>query len=351
MKKIGNIYPKICSSENIYFAIINASKRKRKRTNVKKVLENLDNNIKIVQKMLVNKTYKPNEYKKIKIHDGARRKERIIYKPQFFPDQVIHWALMLQIQGIISKGMYEYCCASIKNRGIIYVVRKLKKILVIDRKNTKYCLKLDVKKFYPSVDVNILKNKFVKKIKCRDTLDLIDLILDSSEQGLPIGNYTSQWFANFYLQDLDHFIKEKLHIKYYIRYMDDMILFGKNKKELHKAKIEIENFLHKEHLRLKENWNLFKVDSRPIDFVGYRFYRGYTTLRKSNFLRIKRRIKKISKKSYINLTDASAVISYYGWIKHCDSYNFTQKYIKPYVNLKKCKGVISYENRKQYNSR
>lgn len=348
MKRKGNIYSSICDKKNIYMAIINASKRKRSRINVKKVFENLEKSIEIVQKMLIEKTYKPNEYKKVKIHDGARKKERIIYKPQFFPDQVIHWALMLQIQDVILKGMYEYCCASIKNRGILYVVRKIKKILVIDRKNTKYCLKLDIKKFYPSIDLDILKKKFMKKIKCRDTLDLIDLILDSSEQGLPIGNFTSQWFANFYLQDLDHYIKEELKVPYYIRYMDDMLLFGRNKKELHKVKDKIEEFLQKEHLKLKENWSLFKVDSRPVDFVGYRFYRGYTTLRKSNFLRIKRRIKKISKKLYINLTDASAVISYYGWIKHCDSYNFTQKYIKPFVNLKKCKGVISYENRKQH---
>ncbi|MBS1340456.1 MAG: RNA-directed DNA polymerase [Clostridia bacterium] len=81
------------------------------------------------------------------------------------------------------------------------------------------------------------------------------------------GNYTSQWFANYYLQNLDHFIKEKLKTPYYIRYMDDMLVFHRNKKELRKIKIEIEEFLKSEHLRLKENWQLFKVDSRPIDFI------------------------------------------------------------------------------------
>ena len=82
-------------------------------------------------------------------------------------------------------------------------------------------------------------------------------------------------------------------------------------------------------------------------FYGYRFHRGYTTLRKSNFLRIKRRIKRISKKRYLNQLDSSAVISYYGWIKHCNSYNYNQKYMKPYVDLNKCKGVIKHESRKQ----
>ena len=86
------------------------------------------------------------------------------------------------------------------------------------------------------------------------------------------GNYTSQWFANFYLQDLDHYIKEDLKIPYYIRYMDDMVLFHRNKKELHKARVKIEEFLKNEDLKLKENWQLFKTDSRPIDFLGYKFF-------------------------------------------------------------------------------
>lgn len=116
-----------------------------------------------------------------------------------------------------------------------------------------------------------------------------------------------------------------------------MLLFHRNKKELRKIKNEIELFLKNEDLKLKENWQLFKVESRPVDFIGYRFYRGYTTLRRGNFLRIKRRIKKVAKKRYIRYTDASAVISYMGWIKHCDSHTFITKYVKPYVDLKKLK--------------
>lgn len=161
------------------------------------------------------------------------------------------------------------------------------------------------------------------------------------------GNYTSQWFANFYLQDLDHYIKEQLKVPYYIRYMDDMVIFHRNKKELHKMKDEIEKFLQREGLKLKENWQLFKVDSRPIDFLGYRFYRGYTTLRSNNFLRIKRRVKKVYKKGKLNKKDASAIISYHGWIKHSNSFEFNKKYIRPYTDIKKCKEVVSNANRKQ----
>lgn len=165
------------------------------------------------------------------------------------------------------------------------------------------------------------------------------------------GNYTSQWFANFYLQDLDHYIKEELKVPYYLRYIDDMVLFHRNKKELHKIKDKIEEFLKKEDLKLKENWQLFRTESRPLDFLGYRFYRGYTTLRKCNFLRIKRRYKKISKKTNMTYIDASASLSYYGWLKHCNSYNFKEKYVKPYVDLNKCKGVIKRESRKQFTTK
>lgn len=123
--------------------------------------------------------------------------------------------------------------------------------------------------------------------------------------------------------------------------MDDMVLFGRNKKELHKVKKLIDTFLKPEGLKIKENWQLFKIDSRPLDFLGYRFYRGYTTLRRSNFLRIKRRAKKIAKRGYLRLTDAYSMISYNGWLSHCNSFNYRNKYIKSYkITMKKCKGVI-----------
>lgn len=351
MKRKGNFYDKITELSNIELAIYKASKGKTKRKAVEKILDAPTYYALQVQKMLVDKTYEPSPYKEMKILDGARKKERIIYKPMFYPDQIIHWALMLQLEPILTKRMYHWNCASIKDRGIHHGMRYVKRILVDDRKYTKYCLKLDVKKFYPSIDKEILKNKFKKIIKDNDVLWLINKIIDSSESGVNIGNYTSQWFANVYLSDLDHYIKEELKVKYYIRYMDDMVLFSNNKKELHKTRIKIEQFLDKEHLKLKENWQLFKTDSRPLDFLGYRFHRGYTTLRKGNFLRIKRRIKKIYKKGTINFHDACAVLSYNGWIIHSNCYNYTQKYIKPYIEFEKCKEVIRNETRKQFEAK
>ena len=165
------------------------------------------------------------------------------------------------------------------------------------------------------------------------------------------GNFTSQHFANFFLQNLDHYIKQKLKVKYYIRYMDDLLLFGSNKKKLHNIREMIVEFLKNEKLEIKENWKLFKTDSRPVDFIGFRFYRGYTTLRRGNFLRSKRRIKRISKKKKLNYKDAAAIISYCGIFKCTNSYKLKKKYLYSNVKIKKCKGVIRNESRKYSRTR
>lgn len=186
MKRKGNFYNKIVDKNNIYQAILKASKGKTTRPNVIKILNNICYYVEYLHTILAEKTYIPSQYQEMKIHDGARKKERIIYKPRFYPDQCVHWALMLQIEDILKKGMYEFCCASVKGRGILYGANYIKKILVRDRKNTKYCLKLDVKKFYPSIDKEILKRKFRKIIKDGEVLNLIDLIIDSHPKGVPI---------------------------------------------------------------------------------------------------------------------------------------------------------------------
>ena len=185
MKRKGCIYEEICKRENIK----KASCRKRNRPNVKKVNENVDYYILELQKMLINKEYEPSPYIEKKIYDGANKKERTIYKPKFYPDQCVHWALMLQIEDILKKGMYDWSCAAIEGRGVHYGARHIKKILVRDRKNTKYCLKLDIKKYYPSINKELLKKKFIRIIKDYDVLELIEKIIDSSEEGLPIRKF------------------------------------------------------------------------------------------------------------------------------------------------------------------
>jgi len=302
MKRIGNIYCKIYNIENIKKAIMQASLGKREKLYVSVILSDIDGYADKISAMLKNNEYFPSPYTIKTIVDGSSGKERTIFKPKFYPDQIIHWALMLQIQPIMMRGMYKYNCGSVPGRGTGFGQKTLRKWLDGDYKNTKYCLKLDVKKFYPSINNEILKKMFRKILKDNNCLRLIDLIIDSN-QGLPIGNYTSQWFANFFLQSLDHYIKENLGVKYYIRYVDDLVLLGSNKRKLHKARIKIEGFLSEIELTLKDNWQLSKVSSRPIDFLGFKFYQNKTILRKRNALRIRRRINKISKKPYLSFRD------------------------------------------------
>jgi hypothetical protein len=237
--------------------------------------------------------------------------------------------------------MYDYTCGSVPGRGTSYGQKVLRKWLDNDCRGTKYCLKMDISKFYPSVDVGILKGMFRTKIKDQDCLWLIDAILDSNQDGLPIGNYTSQWFSNFFLQGLEHHIKELLKVKYYIRYVDDLVLLGSNKKVLHKVKLAIDKYLQSIHLTMKQDWQVFLINTRAIDFLGFRFFRDKTILRKRIALRIRRRITKISRKSELNYLDACAVVSYWGWIKRSDSYNFYNKYVEPKVSIKKAKRRIS----------
>ena len=342
MKRKGYIYEEICHKENIRMAILKASKGKRHRGDVQRVLSNMPKYIDKIQKLLISESYMPSDYKIETIKEGISQKERIIYKPNFYPDQIIHWAIILKLEPILSKGMYIFSCGSIPNRGVHYGKKYINKWVTKDHKNTKYYLKLDIHKFYPSIDVDILRLKLRTRIKDKKVLFLIDKILSKSD-GLPIGILISQWFANFYLQELDHYIKEKLGVKYYMRYMDDMVLFGRNKKELHKVRIKLSEFLEKENLSLKKNWQLCRFDPEPLDFMGFRFYRHKTTMRKSIMFRISRKANKISKKPKPTYKDACSMMSYLGWVKNSDSYLFFKNRIKSKVNIKQLKNIIRKE--------
>lgn len=326
---------------------MNASKKKRDRRPVIRVLKNIDYYALEIQEMLINQTYKPSPYIKALLKDGANGKERLIYKPAFYPDQCIHWALMQVIEPIFNKGMYNYCCGSVPGRGTHYAQKAIRKWIDSDKLHTKYILQIDITKFYPSIQHNILKDMLKTKIKDPQVLWLANEIIDSTKTGLPIGNYTSQWLANFYLQGFDYFIKQELNAKYYIRYMDDCIIFGNNKRKLHKSRKEMQIYLEQLGLEVKNNWQVFRLDCRPLDFLGFKFYRTHTTLRARNSLRIKRRAKRISKKKSLSYKDSTAMISYMGWLKHSDSHNFYNKNIKPYVDVNKMKEVISNESRKR----
>lgn len=343
MRTIGYIYERVCDKENIKKAIICAAKNKKDRKEVQRILADIDRFVDEIYEMLINETYIPAPYTVARIREGILRKERIIHKPKFFPDQIIHWAIILQLKPIISKSMYEYACGSIPKKGPLWGKKKVEKWIRTDRKNTKYYLKTDITKFYPSVDNELLKKKLRAKLKDERFLNLLVKILDLIP-GLPIGILLSQWLAHLYLTDLDHFIKQDLGVVHYIRYADDMVFFGRSKKELHKVRVVLEKELAELGLKINPNWQVSRLDKEPLDFMGFRFHRNWTVLRRKLMLRTTRRIKRVYKKPKPSLKDASGVISSLGWIKHSNSKSLKAKWIDPYIRIKKLKGIIRRES-------
>lgn len=344
MKRYGYIYERICDKDNIRLAIQKAANRKRNRHDVRKVLSDEERYVDLLHEMLIKETYVFSNYTTGTVREGAAQKERKIFKPRFYPDQILHWAMMLQLSPVLKNGMYEITCGSIPGRGVHYGKRFVRKWIKTDRKNTKYYLKMDVSKFYPSVDLELLMQKIKRKIKDEKVLRMVDRIL-AKGSGLPIGILVSQWLANFYLQDLDHYIKQELKGTYYVRYMDDMVVFGRSKHQLHHTRKAITDYLNTEKLILKKNWQVCRLDKEALDFMGFRFFRCKTILRKSIMLRITRKARAIKKKPKVSSRDAAGIISYLGWVKHSDSHILFEKRIRPYINIRMLKGIIRKESR------
>lgn len=320
MKRYDNIFNEIINIENIKYAHLNARKGKNHYTEVKKVNEDIDYHSKKIQNLLKDKKFKNSKY--IIFNKQCGKKNREIYKLPYYPDRIIHHAIMQKVKDIWINLFIEDSYACIEGKGIHYGVKRVKTSLK-DVKNTKYCLKFDIKKFYPSINNDILKNIIRKKIKDKDLLWLLDEIIDSTK-GLPIGNYLSQYLGNLYLTYFDHFCKEKLKIKYYHRYCDDIVIFSSNKEELHYLLKYIKDYLYINlDLNVKENHQIFPVNKRGVNFLGYIFFHTHTLLRKSIKDKMKKKLNKKIDKDKI-------FASYNGWMKHSDCYNLKYKYFSEY---------------------
>jgi RNA-directed DNA polymerase len=315
MKRKNNLYQRICSVENLQLADSIARKGKKNQPGVVKFDQNPDENILILHKMLVEKTYKTSAYTTFPIYEP---KERLIFRLPYFPDRIVHHAVMNILESIFVSIFTANTYSCIKKRGIHAAAKAVKDALT-DISGTQYCLKLDIKKFYPNVNNDILKLLLRRKFKDADLLWLLDEIIDSTP-GLPIGNYLSQYFANFYLTYFDHWIKENLKVKYYFRYADDIVILSDNKPYLHNILSEIKYYMQNElKLTVKDNYQVFPVDDRGIDFVGYVFRHTHILLRK----RIKKSFARMLKRN----KNPQSIASYKGWAKYCNSKNLLKKLI------------------------
>lgn len=322
MKRINNLYNKIADINNIYKADEKARKCKRKSYGVKKHDENqLGDNFNLYLD-LCNQEYRTSKYTTFKIYEP---KERVIFRLPYYPDRITHHAIMNIMEPIWVNIFTKDTYSCIKGRGIHALSKNLKNDLINHPKETEYCLKLDIRKFYPSINHDILKEIIRKKIKDKSLLKLLDEIIDSAE-GVPIGNYLSQFFANLYLAYFDHWVKEELKVKFYYRYADDIVLLSNDKSKLRSWLLAIKLYLTNVlDLKVKDNYQIFPVESHGIDFVGYVFRHKYTKLRKNTKKKIWKLVNALEKKKISISRFKRSMASYAGWLKYCDSKNLLRK--------------------------
>lgn len=299
--------------ENLMLADQKAQKGKKDQYGVKLHMKNQQMNLLMLQDRLLSHTYSTSEYDVFQVFEP---KERTVYRLPYYPDRITHHAIMNVLEPIFVSTFTSDTYSCIKKRGIHLLLNNLKRDLK-DVPGTKYCLKLDIKKFYPSIDHSILKRLLRKKIKDESLLWLLDEIIDSAP-GVPIGNYLSQYLANFYLTYFDHWIKEQLNVRYYYRYADDIVILSCSKQQLHDLLSQIKIYLLQNlNLEVKENHQVFPVESRGIDFVGYVFFHTHIRIRKSIKQRFARKLAKNP--------NHPSVASYTGWLKHCNAIHLTKK--------------------------
>lgn len=354
MKSYKHLYEVCISESNRKESIKLAKHSKRIRKIIKE--RHLSDDVLVAEAYDLLENFESADHTPIHIYDGISRKERKIIVPTM-EELIVQHCVVNALKPMFYRGMYEHSYASLPDRGAHKGKKIIEKWIAHDSKNVKYVLKMDIYHFFDSIPHDILKAKLSKKIRDEKMLNLLFKIIDVTDIGIPLGFYTSQWFSNWYLQGLDHYIKEQLGAVHYIRYMDDMVIFGSNKKVLHRMRQAVDEYLHKElGLELKGNWQVFrfsygKDQGRDLDFMGFRFFRNRTVLRKSIMFKATRKAKRISVKERPTIYDARQMMSYLGWIKCTDTYTMYLFWIKPYVNFQKMKRKISkYDKTDDYHS-
>ena len=315
MKLYNDIYEEITSLKNLILAWKKARKGKTKRSYVKEFEENLGYNLKTLHEDLKNQTYKAEPLKIFILRDP---KTRVISKSAF-RDRIVHHALCNIIEPLFDRIFIYDSCANRKGKGTLFALKRFNNFqrkVTHNLSKEAFCLKADIKHYFQEIDRNILSRIIKKKIKCRKTLCLITLILNnfSSVKGMPLGNLTSQFFANVYLNELDYFVKYKLKAKYYLRYVDDFVILNKSKLQLKIWKEEICSFLE-ERLSLEIHTDKSKIISlsRGMDFVGFRIFYYFKILRKRNIKKMKFTVHNFNKK-LINNKKFLEILN--GWNAH-----------------------------------
>lgn len=352
MKRYDHLFEKICDIENLRKAHKNAKKGKGWYKEVQEIDKDPDKYLEQIQEMLINHTYRTSEYEVFYKDDG--RKKRKIYKLPYFPDRICQWAILQVIEPCIINNLTTDTYSAIPDRGIHKALHKMQDAMWNHPEECKYCLKLDARHYYQSINHDLLKEKYSRMFNDSELVWLLTEIIDSiqtadiedltaiylleedvdPETGIPIGNYLSQYSGNFYFSSFDHWIKEQKHIRYYFRYMDDIVIFAKTKEELVELRKEIDVYFRAElKLNIKGNWQVFPTFIRGVDFLGYRTFYKYTLLRKTTCIDMTKKLTalrvKVESGNMMNYSEWCSLNSYKGWLISCDSFRLYQKYIEP----------------------
>ena len=329
MKRFGNLWSSVVSFENLRIAALEASKTKRQSAPVQNFLYNLEPNILWLQKALEAGSYQPGEYSYFTIYEPKQRK--ICAAP--FIDRVVHHAICRVLNPLLERIYVPQSYACRIDKGMHKAIEKAQDYL----RKSKYFLKCDIEKFFDSVDHEILKTYVRKKFKDRRILELFDKIIDHpvpgnpAGRGLPIGNLTSQHFANFILTGMDRKILQGIQPIGYIRYMDDFVLFSDDKACLYRAKSVVQNFLRDElKLNLKQKGCFVAPGHHGLPFLGFQIFPSVKRLKRANWIRFKRKFSekytayqsgRINEETLIRST-----ASLFGHVRHADTLHLRQKF-------------------------
>jgi RNA-directed DNA polymerase len=325
MKRKGHIIEEIVSIESLYSSYKKAKLGSHGKVDAIEYGFNLERNLFYLQTQLKNNTWTPHPYHYFKIMDP---KERII-SVAHFEDRIVHHAVVRQLELIYEPCFYHHSYATRKNKG----VHKAIQYAQAKSKQNSYYLKCDVEKYFDTIDHGVLLSLLGQKIKDDAFLTLLDKIIKNGNitgRTLPVGNLTSQFFGNVYLNGLDHWIARSDIA--YVRYMDDFVIFSKDLNFLKKFKMEIENYLH-DFLRLRLKNKSIQIHSCAIGipFLGAHIYPNRITLRSASKQRYKRRILSKLEKYHKGIIDEKAMqqslISYCGIFERTNSNNYLKKII------------------------
>ena len=341
MKRYGNLWHKITDWENLLLAARRAQKAKRFRDNVLEFNYNLEKELFQLQTERQQQTYQPGAYKTFRIYDP---KPRLIFAAPY-RDRVVHHALCNIIVPLIEPSFIHDTYANRVGYGSHRALQRFTEFA----RSSRYILRCDIRKYFPSIDHEILKGIIRRKLKCRRTLWLIDLIIDSSNpqepvieyfpgddlltpilrrHGIPIGNLTSQFFSNFYLNDFDHFVKEKLKAQKYLRYVDDFALFSDDRAFLADARLRIEEFLANLRLKIHPVKSQLFATKQGVNFVGFRVLPDRIRVRNDNLRKARRRLKQMQSDYRHEKISLDKLIerlqSWEAHLKHGDTYQLRQ---------------------------